>query len=75
MRRDWAASSSSKQTGVAEFNRRCRESVWRYRGDWEKLSERIALLARLQRSLRHVPQQLRRERVVGVAHAARQGRC
>ena len=30
-----------EQVGVAEFNRRCRESVWRYRGDWESLSERI----------------------------------
>ena len=28
--------------GVEEFNRRCRESVWTYRGDWERLSERIA---------------------------------
>jgi isoleucyl-tRNA synthetase len=27
--------------GVAEFNRLCRESVWKYQGDWEKLSERI----------------------------------
>ena len=27
--------------GVAEFNRRCRESVFRYRADWESLSERI----------------------------------
>ena len=27
--------------GVAEFNRLCRESVFTYRGDWEKLSERI----------------------------------
>lgn len=27
--------------GVAEFNRRCRESVWTYKDDWEKLSERI----------------------------------
>ncbi len=30
-----------EETGVAEFNRRCRESVWKYRGDWETLSERI----------------------------------
>ncbi len=29
-------------TGVAEFNKRCRESVWKYRGDWENLSERMA---------------------------------
>ncbi len=28
--------------GVAEFNRLCRESVFTYRADWEKLSERIA---------------------------------
>ena len=27
--------------GVEKFNALCRESVWRYRGDWEKLSERI----------------------------------
>src|SRR5690349_1670483 len=27
--------------GVAEFNRLCRESVFKYRSDWEKLSARI----------------------------------
>jgi isoleucyl-tRNA synthetase len=27
--------------GVAEFNTRCRESVFRYKADWESLSERI----------------------------------
>ena len=27
--------------GVEEFNRLCRESVWKYQGDWETLSERI----------------------------------
>ena len=27
---------------MAEFNRLCRESVFTYRDDWEKLSERIA---------------------------------
>lgn len=26
---------------VAEFNRLCRESVWRYKGEWESLSNRI----------------------------------
>ena len=31
-----------EQTGVAEFNQRCRESVWKYRGEWEKLSQRTA---------------------------------
>lgn len=27
--------------GVAEFNRKCRESVWRYKDEWEKLTERM----------------------------------
>ena len=30
-----------EEIGVAEFNRLCRESVWKYKGDWEALSERI----------------------------------
>ncbi|HEX7939509.1 MAG TPA: class I tRNA ligase family protein, partial [Gemmatimonadaceae bacterium] len=28
--------------GVAEFNRRCRESVFMYKDEWQRLSERIA---------------------------------
>ncbi|MBC7896535.1 MAG: isoleucine--tRNA ligase [Cytophagaceae bacterium] len=28
--------------GVEEFNRKCRESVWRYRAEWEELCERVA---------------------------------
>ena len=28
--------------GVERFNEMCRESVWRYRTDWEEMSERIA---------------------------------
>ena len=30
-----------EELGVENFNRLCRESVFRYRSDWEKLSERI----------------------------------
>ena len=30
-----------RQIGVAEFTRRCRESVMRYIGDWERLTERM----------------------------------
>ena len=30
-----------RQVGVAEFTRRCRESVMRYIGDWEKMTERM----------------------------------
>jgi len=28
--------------GVERFNEMCRESVWRYRADWEEMSERMA---------------------------------
>ena len=31
-----------EEIGVGEFNRMCRESVFRYREEWERLSERIA---------------------------------
>ncbi len=30
-----------ERIGVEKFNQLCRESVWKYRADWEKLSERI----------------------------------
>ena len=30
-----------EQVGIAEFTRRCRESVMRYIGDWEKMTERM----------------------------------
>jgi isoleucyl-tRNA synthetase len=29
------------KVSVAEFNRRCRESVWTYKAEWESLSDRI----------------------------------
>ena len=27
--------------GIAEFNQKCRESVWKYKTEWEKMTERI----------------------------------
>jgi isoleucyl-tRNA synthetase len=27
--------------GVAEFNTKCRESVWKYKGEWEKMTEEM----------------------------------
>jgi len=30
-----------EEVGVERFNRLCRESVWTYKGDWERLSARI----------------------------------
>ena len=31
-----------EQYGVAEFNKKCRESVWQYRSEWEQLTNRMA---------------------------------
>jgi len=28
--------------GIAEFNKKCKETVWRYKEEWEKLTKRIA---------------------------------
>jgi hypothetical protein len=53
----------------AEFNKLCRESVWKYRGEWEKLSARIGYWLDYSESVRHVLQRLRRERVVGAGDA------
>ena len=36
------AKQQIEKIGVERFNEMCRESVWRYRADWEALSERIA---------------------------------
>lgn len=36
-----------KQIGVAEFTRRCRESVMRYIGEWEKMTERMGFWVNL----------------------------
>jgi isoleucyl-tRNA synthetase len=45
MKAEDVAKASGKQLiemfGVEEFNRLCRESVWKYRGDWERLSNRM----------------------------------
>lgn len=30
-----------EEFGIAEFNKKCRESVWTYKEEWEKLTERI----------------------------------
>ncbi|MFT5394205.1 MAG: isoleucyl-tRNA synthetase, partial [Gammaproteobacteria bacterium] len=40
-------SEIERQIGVAEFTRRCRESVMRYIGDWEKMTERMGFWVNL----------------------------
>ena len=68
-----AASSRSRALGVAEFNRLCRESVFKYRGDWEKLSARIGYWLDYEHPYVTYHERLRRERVVGAEDAVRQG--
>ena len=34
--------------GIARFNQKCQESVWLYKQDWEKLTERIAFWVDMQ---------------------------
>ncbi|MDP2641032.1 MAG: class I tRNA ligase family protein [Candidatus Yanofskybacteria bacterium] len=29
--------------GIAKFNKKCRDSVWKYKGEWEKFNERVGL--------------------------------
>jgi isoleucyl-tRNA synthetase len=36
-----------EKVGIAEFTRRCRESVMRYIGDWEKMTERMGFWVNL----------------------------
>ncbi len=38
---DISGKADIERYGVAEFNRRCRESVFTYKAEWESLSERI----------------------------------
>jgi isoleucyl-tRNA synthetase len=35
--------------GVAEFNARCRESVWKYKGEWERMTEEMGYWVDLSR--------------------------
>ncbi len=37
-----------EKVGIAEFTRRCRESVMRYIGDWEKMTERMGFWVNLE---------------------------
>lgn len=37
-----------RQVGIDEFTRRCRESVMRYIGDWEKMTERMGFWVNLE---------------------------
>ncbi len=34
--------------GIEAFNQKCRESVWKYKGEWERLSERVGFWADME---------------------------
>ena len=54
-----------EEYGVEAFVKRCIESVFRYTNEWERLTERIGFWVDLSAGLRHFPQKLYRERLVG----------
>ena len=56
-----------EEYGIAEFNAKCRESVFRYVEDWSRLIERMRLLDRPRRPLRHDDRRLHRVGLVGAA--------
>ena len=57
------------EVGIAEFNRRCRESVFRYVGDWNAMTERMALLGRPRASVLHAGQHVHRDGLVAAQAA------
>ncbi|MGD0977316.1 MAG: class I tRNA ligase family protein [Minisyncoccia bacterium] len=38
---DFKSKKDIEEYGIAKFNKRCRESVWKYKAEWERLEERI----------------------------------
>ncbi len=57
--------------GVEPFIRKCVESVFRYTQQWEQLTERLGFWIHLGRGLRHLPPELRGERLVGAEDPVR----
>ena len=63
----------SKRSASTKFNRLCRESVFKYRASGRSSARASAYWLDYERSVRHVHERLRRERVVGARDAVRQG--
>ena len=57
----------SRRYGIAEFNQRCRESVFAYVEDWNRADRADRLLDRPRRRLPHARQRLHRVGLVGAA--------
>ena len=57
--------------GVEPFVHKCVESVFRYTRQWEHLTERLGFWIHLGRGLRHLPPELRGERLVGAEEPLR----
>ena len=62
-----------RQVGVAEFTRRCRESVMRYIGDWERMTERMGFWVNMGDAYLHPRQLVHRVGVVAPASNLGQG--
>ena len=53
-----------EEYGIEPFIQKCQASVWRYMKEWEGADRTARLLGQPRRRLRHVPPELRRERLV-----------
>ncbi len=62
-----------EEYGIAEFNAKCRESVFEYLEDWTEADRADRLLGRPRRPLPHAGHRLRRVGLVGAEPALAQG--
>ena len=62
-----------EKIGIAEFTRRCRESVMRYIGDWEKMTERMGFWVNLDEAYYTLDNSLHRIGLVSAQEHLGQG--
>ena len=68
-----AGSPRSRPWASPRFNEVCRDSVFTYKEEWEKLSRADRLLARVLAAVRHLPHRVHRVRVVDPEDVRRRG--
>ena len=54
-----------EEYGIEPFIQKCKESVWKYKGEWEKMSERVGYWADMEHPYITYENQLHRIRMVG----------
>ncbi len=70
-----APSTRSRSTAIAEFNQRCRESVFSYVEEWDRLTERIGFWIDLDDAYVTLAQRVHRVGLVGAARRSGTRAC